>query len=64
MYTVLYVGFQVPTCDVDENDGEGFVCVEVVDTSPLLSDLRVRISTSDGTALGMIIIIILYAITT
>ena len=49
------MGFQAPTLDVDENDGEGFVCVEVVDTSPLFSDLRVRIATSDGTAIGMLL---------
>ena len=41
-----------PSMNVPEDVGDAFVCVTVVDTSPLLMDLRVRIGTSDGTAIG------------
>lgn len=40
---------------MEEDEGEGFVCVEVLDTNPgpVFNDLRVRIATADGTALGI-----------
>ena len=38
---------------IEEDGDEVFVCVEVLRTQNLTRELMVRISTSDGTAVGM-----------
>ena len=39
--------------EVGEGEEEVFVCVEVLQTQDLTSNLMVRIATSDGDAIGM-----------
>ena len=41
-----------PAISTSEDSGEVFVCVMVAQTSPVLEDLRLRIGTVDGTAVG------------
>ena len=53
--TALYVGILPPPFhEVKENDGEVFVCVGVFETHPLLSNMRVYITTTFGNAIGML----------
>ena len=44
--------------EVGEGEEEVFVCVEVLQTQNLTSNLMVRIATSDGDAVGMSIFIL------
>lgn len=51
--TVLYVGILPLRIEANENESEVFVCVAVFETGVFLNNLRLRIATSDGNAVGI-----------